>query len=612
MDPGNQKKVLHSESSIDLVVQPELPTDLVSLEPESNGDAQATSGNPGVELLSMVGEGMMGTVYRAKVHGIESTVAVKMMRPSLLSDPAARKRFRQEALASSQLTHANIAAVYAQATSEDGTPFLVMDYIDGVSLSSVLAKEGALEPSRACHIFIQIADALEHAHKKGVLHRDIKPSNVILVNSSNANSTSDLDLVKIVDFGIAKILSAPASGNKLTQTAQVLGSPAYMSPEQGMGLKVDERSDVYSLGCLMFESLVGKKPFQADNPIQILFKQVNEKAPNMVLKIADQKLAKGLQLIVACALQKKPELRYQSMAELRRDLEALSNSGSPRVALNRRRRPAINAVVISAATLALGCATWIVAQSLLPHQAAKSTPSAAWTHVANPQIVNRPSGAMPHVLVKQITDKYGRVLYLTKTLTVSDAVSEALRNGVSLAGADIYNVEMSGSINNALLQGAHFRWCKIDNAIFEKANLQGADFKDCVFTDVQFNNSAMDTCDFENSKFVKTVFTDSHLKNATFEDCDAGTRSDQPMNLAEGETALGATMNSCWLDHAKFIGGHWSNCRFNSDMTGVIATFLLTHSIISATSFGQADFSGADVVTSHIYYPRNRLDLSRF
>lgn len=184
------------------------------------------------DVLSCVGEGGMGSVYKVMDKVLNKVFAVKVLRSELAKDKNIATRFKQEVLAASRLTHVNLASVYSSGESRNGAPFLVMDYLEGASLEQILAKDGHLEPTRAIGIFIEICEALEHAHSKGVIHRDLKPGNILIVDED--------ERVKIVDFGIAKVL--PRAGLdtlKLTSGEEVLGSPIYMSPEQCQGDKLD-------------------------------------------------------------------------------------------------------------------------------------------------------------------------------------------------------------------------------------------------------------------------------------------------------------------------------------------------------------------------------------
>ncbi len=192
-----------------------------------------------------------------------------------------------------------------------------MDYIEGISLAALIKRDRQVNPESACHIFAQIADALAHAHQHGIVHRDLKPTNILLVEKFN-----DPHHVQVVDFGIAKLL--PQSGQEglnLTQTGELFGSPLYMSPEQSNGHALDARSDIYSLGCLMYETLTGSTPMRGDTPLEVLYKQVNEIPAS--LGSHGTKVPQKLEAIVFKCLAKNPDNRYQSMDELHEELVQL-------------------------------------------------------------------------------------------------------------------------------------------------------------------------------------------------------------------------------------------------------------------------------------------------
>jgi len=270
------------------------------------------------EVLNKVGQGGMGAVYKVKDKALDKEFAVKVMNSNLVQDKVSVKRFEQEAQAASSLTHANLAAVYGFGVSKAGSPYLVMDYLDGQTLEQTLKQEGFLDVSRALDIFIQAAEAIADAHMKGVIHRDIKPSNIIL------EKREGIDFVKIVDFGIAKVLpSQQKAYENLTQTGDIFGSPLYMSPEQCQGNMQDRRSDIYSLGCVMYEALTGVQPYAAENPIKIILKHIHEDPQPINTLKNDYKIPADLDKAILHCLEREPDDRYQSTDELVRDLRKI-------------------------------------------------------------------------------------------------------------------------------------------------------------------------------------------------------------------------------------------------------------------------------------------------
>ena len=268
------------------------------------------------KILSVIGQGGMGVVYKAEQIVMQRLVALKMIR-SGLKDSGVILRFQQEAKAVSALNHPNIVTVYECTVSDDGTPYLVMEYLDGQTLADSDIK---LNKEQAVDVFIQLCDALAHAHDQGVIHRDLKPGNIVFSECPNNGSPVN---VKILDFGIAKLL--PSSGKQyleLTRTGQPIGSPSYMSPEQCRAEELDARSDIYSLGCVMYKVLTGKPMFESESLFKVLGQHLTETPPPFSQVCADAHIPIELEEIVFKALEKNKERRYQSMQELGEALES--------------------------------------------------------------------------------------------------------------------------------------------------------------------------------------------------------------------------------------------------------------------------------------------------
>lgn len=251
-----------------------------------------------------LGDGGMGTVYRCRDLVLGRVVALKFLHPHLVMTNKWLMRFQQEAKAIGRLEHPNIIKINHFASDED-CPFLVMDYIKGEPLSDLLTKNGAMDSTRALKILSQVADALAHAHKNNVIHRDLKPSNIVLLDGTD-------DTVKILDFGIAKIEETTTTPH-LTQTGEIFGSPAYMSPEQCIGRNVDARSDQYSLGCVLYECLTGSPPFVSTSAVELMMHHISDAPQSLKESSLGKHFSKDLEKLLQRLLAKEPSQRFESM-----------------------------------------------------------------------------------------------------------------------------------------------------------------------------------------------------------------------------------------------------------------------------------------------------------
>lgn len=297
-------------------------------EPESEAEAKRQSDFPKLderfEVIEELGAGGMGRVFKVRDHTLDKLLAIKVLKQDLANDATALKRFEKEAEAAAALSHPNLISIYNHGTTAEGESYLVMDYLEGPSLAEVIEKKEKLGTERLLDIFIQICDGLAHAHKAGVIHRDVKPTNIILTKSDSGK-----DLVKIVDFGIARVMDASVrETHDLTQTGEVFGSPQYMSPEQCLGLLLREQSDIYSLGCTLYETITGNPPFAGSNPIQLVVKHINDDVEGFSREHLDSKQKKQLETVTLKCLAKEMDDRYGSVETLKEDLEKIKE-GKP-------------------------------------------------------------------------------------------------------------------------------------------------------------------------------------------------------------------------------------------------------------------------------------------
>jgi eukaryotic-like serine/threonine-protein kinase len=263
------------------------------------------------ELDGIVGRGGMAEVFRARDIRLDRVVAVKTLREDLARDATFQARFRREAQSAASLNHPSIVAVYDTGEDNSGpshVPYIVMEYVDGRTLRDLLRDDRRLLPERALEITDGVLRALDYSHRHGIVHRDIKPGNVMLTRTGE---------VKVMDFGIARAVSDAQA--TMTQTAQVIGTAQYLSPEQARGERVDARSDLYSTGCLLYELLTGRPPFLGDSPVAIAYQHVRENpVPPSHL---DPEIPAWADSIVLRAMAKDPAQRYQSAADMRTDIQ---------------------------------------------------------------------------------------------------------------------------------------------------------------------------------------------------------------------------------------------------------------------------------------------------
>lgn len=261
------------------------------------------------EIRELIGVGGMAMVYKAYDSIDDRVVAIKILREEFASNEEFRRRFKNESKAIAILSHPNIVKVY-DVSFGDTLQYIAMEYVDGITLKEYIEQQGTLRWQEAVHFTVQILKALEHAHKKGIIHRDIKPQNIILLQDGT---------IKVADFGIARF---SGSGQR-TMTEKAIGSVHYISPEQARGDEIDEKTDVYSVGVILYEMLSGKLPFESDSAVSVAIMQVQANPAS--LKQMNPSVPDGLEQITMKAMQKEPSQRYQSASEMLSDIEAFRN-----------------------------------------------------------------------------------------------------------------------------------------------------------------------------------------------------------------------------------------------------------------------------------------------
>jgi eukaryotic-like serine/threonine-protein kinase len=270
------------------------------------------------EIGEILGFGGMSEVHLARDQRLHRDVAIKVLRADLARDPSFYLRFRREAQNAAALNHPAIVAVYDTGEAETPSgplPYIVMEFVDGVTLRDIVHTEGPMPAKKALEVIADACQALNFSHQHGIIHRDVKPANIMI---------SKAGAVKVMDFGIARAL---ADANSVTQTAAVIGTAQYLSPEQARGEKVDARSDVYSLGCVLYEILTGEPPFVGDSPVAVAYQHVREDPVPPSQRHND--ISPELDAVVLKALAKNPDNRYQTAAEMRADLVRVHSGEAP-------------------------------------------------------------------------------------------------------------------------------------------------------------------------------------------------------------------------------------------------------------------------------------------
>jgi serine/threonine protein kinase len=280
-------------------------------------------------ILEKIGSGGMGSVYKAEQPDMRRFVAVKILHPRYLSRPDLVSRFRREARAMSHLQHPNTAKVYLYGQLDDGACYFVMEHLAGKNLAQTVRAEGPMTAERAIAIMSQACGALAEAHAQGIVHRDLKPENIFLTNLGGIT-----DYAKVLDFGLAKVTEREMRPGSLilTQEGMVFGTPEFMSPEQARGEKLDGRSDIYSLGVIMYELLTGKLPFDAAQPMEFIQRHIKEPPIPLAVRAPNREFPPGLWEVLEKALAKRPQDRYASandLAQALRDVIAKPRSTPP-------------------------------------------------------------------------------------------------------------------------------------------------------------------------------------------------------------------------------------------------------------------------------------------
>lgn len=339
-----------------------------TIRPVADGLIGTTVDNGEYRIVQRIGSGGMGSVYKAEQPSMNRMVAIKVLHAKFADRDDLNSRFRREARTMSQLSHPNTARVYKYGTLPDGSAYFVMDFLKGRNLAHVVRQEGPMAPERAINIMIQVCGALDEAHQAGIIHRDLKPENIFLTQPIGGE-----DFPKVLDFGLAKVGQKQMGRGSmmLTKQGMVFGTPEFMSPEQTQGEKLDRRSDVYSLGLILYELLTGKLPFDATKPVEVMRAHVKDPPIPLSRRVPGIGFSERLDTVMLKALAKRPRDRYQTAMEF---ADALQHClmGAPTAATQR----ALRAVPTPVPPAAAGAD---VSEAGLPTE-----PEASWAEATSP------------------------------------------------------------------------------------------------------------------------------------------------------------------------------------------------------------------------------------
>ncbi len=398
-------------------------------------------------LGARLGQGGMGTVYEATQEDLGRRVAVKVLDERLAEDHAQIERFRREALAAAALGHPNIVAVTDFGWDPPEPPFLVMEYLTGQSLARLLEVEGSLPPERVAFILAQVLSALAAAHAEGMVHRDVKPDNVFLVSGAPVP-----DFVKVLDFGIAKLGAQSAAGARLTSTGAMLGTPAYMAPEQARGADVDARADIYAVGATLYQALSGRLPFEEPSLQAMLFAIVEKTPPSLAEVRPD--LPPELVAVVDRAMAKDRAGRYSSAEEMRAALAPWAPVAATQTAAGLAPDVAVNAPTMAVAGATPAPASPVVVRSN-PKAPVSAQPTPVASSASSPPSRGRSSAATIVLgivagLVAITAIVMGSLVMMARARNARDAAEDSVRperevTSAASASATIATVAPSAS-----------------------------------------------------------------------------------------------------------------------------------------------------------------------
>lgn len=496
----------------------------------------------GYHDLHLIAEGTSGVVYCARRDSDNRTVAVKIYRKELMPNAEAVTRFQHEVSTLKRLNHPNIVKILGSGTTDAGQSYLEMENVEGQNLRKILEENGAFSPKRAATVAREVCRALTAAHENGIIHRDLKPSNIIL---------DEQNIAKVVDFGIAKAVGT--SNDTITEYGSIIGTPAYMSPEQCLNQRVDQRSDVYSLGCTLFELLTSEKAFDAETAMTALAKQINKDRSHLKPILDKHNVPIELQEILTRCLERNPDSRYNSAAELDHALSGylLQIQQSPVSKWQMNTGTQLILCVLALASIL------VIFETTLFH-ARESIEADPGHPLPTSNAVVGNSGSKEAVKIDIKNRQTGAVIFSETApgLTVKKAVQHAAQQQISLAYADLANAQLSQiQLSNIDLQGAN-----LTDANFTQAQLDNDKFDGAILTKANFGQCRFNRCTFRNAKMSSSYLVQAVAPYTDFRDADLS-----QSNLVQ------AHLTNCDLRSAILTGANCSQTEFTgSNITDTV------------------------------------------
>jgi serine/threonine protein kinase len=548
---------------------PSLQPEAAQAKPLSLQNAANDAGTvPGYLIGEQIAEGSSGRVYKAQKESDGSTVAIKLFKKELVPDADALRRFGYEVETLGKLNHPNIIRIHSSGSTREGIPYIITELMDGLTIRQSIDANGVFEPKRAATIAREICRALSAAHAQSIIHRDLKPNNIIIDNQN---------IVKVVDFGIAKAVGS--SSETITQYGAIIGTPAYMSPEQCLGQQVDERTDLYALGCTIFEMLTGVKAFNSATPVEGIAKQISPDRSHIKKLLRSTGAPQDLQTIVSKCVEREPVDRYTNVAELEHDLGCFVVGKPPSFAIANRRAKQLAAVCIAAVSvLVLVCSSKAITYF-------SNTPQPATGYLGQ-------SFGSPPLSTTEIRDaSNGKIIFADPTATtMAQALQDASDRKVSLRGANLRGAHLTQSIIGSLdlsgadltdAQLAQIKWTDVDlhNAVLTRANLTSANLLGVNLRNAQLNTARLASC-----QAPSTI-----LENADLSDADV-THANLERASCVGTNFSRARLSQTNLDEADCTNANFSDANLiMTHLSGAICS----HAKFERAIMNQTDFSGA-------------------